>query len=618
MINTFVLLIVFLLAILLVPRVCRKIHIPSIVGFILVGIVLGPSVLAWTRDNSVLNLIGQMGMLYIMFQAGIEIDMNDFRQQRNHALLFGFYTFLFPFVLGLITSRLLGLAWNTSILLGAMYGSHTLMTYPIVSRYGIQKTPVVNIVVGGTMVAITLSLFILTAVESHAHPQGNIWLSMGKIIFGLTCVLWLFPHMAQYVFKRWQDESSQFLLVMAMLITSAVLAEWAGLVGILGAFLCGVALNGRVPNRSKLMGHINFIGSTLFVPIFLMSVGLMVDIHTFRAGWWILLIAVVMIGTKLAGKWLASWVGQLSFRLSQLDRELMFGLTHATAAGTLAIVTVGYQNGFFQAEILNGSIIMILVLCTISSFVTEHAAKELALQEDAKLENERDCDEWSLISIGRTNENALEQLGTFSQLFHTKHIECADGEEAHQWAERNSTSTIIYNEKQPLNTISRLVIAVPRYAEKEHDFISCFGLIRRLSGQIGTKVIFFANKETQDVLKAFSKRPGKFLRASYHEIEDWEDVLLMAKETRENDLVIFISARQSTPSYNPLFEQLPSMVTRFFANNSQLIIYPEQNTDSSNMDIILSDIPQASSTWRIVTYIKKQITKLVQYIQFRN
>lgn len=617
MIHSLIILTLFLVAILLVPLVCHKIHVPSLVGFILVGMVFGLCGLPISDDNPTIHLFGQLGMLYIMFQAGVEIDMNDFHQQRKQALLFGFLSFLFPFALGLLTSRWMGFAWTTSLLLGAMYGSHTLMTYPIVSRYGVQKTPAANIAVGGTMLTITLSLLVLAILEEHTSQTGDFWVWIGKLVLFLGSIIYIFPKISQWFFKRWQDESLQFVLVMAFLVSSALLADWAGLEGILGAFLCGVALNGRVPNRSQLMGRINFIGNTIFVPIFLMGVGLMVDIHTFHAGWWIILIALVMIITKLVGKWLASWAGQRLFHLLPMERQLMFGLTHATAAGTLAIVTIGYQAGFFNAEILNGAIVMILVLCTISSFVTEHAAKELALLEDAKIENDSHSNEWSLIGVNNTMRANLEQLATFGQLPNTHYAECDETAEAQTMIEHNSRTSIIYKEQQPLNTISRILVAVPRYAEKEQDFISCFGFIRRLSGQISAKVTFFATAEARQALKAFSNRPGKFLRASYQEIEDWEDVMMMARETKHNDLVVFLSARQSTPSYNPLFAQLPSMLSRFYADYSQLIVYPEQDTESGTQDIILTDIPQASSTWRIVTKIKQGLLHLIHRIQLR-
>ncbi len=619
-------LLLILTVILLVPLICRKIHIPSLVGFIVVGIVLGPSVLGWADNTPTVSMLGRLGMFYIMFQAGVEIDLNDFHQLRGKALMFGFLSFAVPFVLGWSAVDLFG--WNqyASVLLGAMLGSHTLMTYPIVSRYGIQKTRPVSIVVGGTMVAISMSLTLLAIITELQEGNSTAWyITFGKVILALALILWFFPRVCQWVFKRRQDTPTEFMLVMVLLVISAWLTEWAGLDGILGAFICGVALNGRVPNRGRLMSRINFVGNSVLVPFFLLGVGMMIDITVFWESWMVIAIAGAMIGTKLVGKWLAAWICEKAFGLSALERQLMFGLTHATAAGTLAIVTIGYQAGIFSPEVLNGAIIMILVLCTMASFVTEHAAKELALQEEAKLESERTQDNWTFIALNESTvdedtipadqRSMLNRLAELSQLNNVSLVECTDWPEIRRVVENSSQSTIIYHEEQPLNTINRLIVAVPRYAEKERDFISCFGQLRRLSSQIGAKVIFFANPDTQRALKSLCHRPGKYLRASYRELEEWKDVEQMAQTVEQDDLVVLVSARHATASYSPLFEKNPELLQRHFAANSYIILYPEQNTGMEGQDTFLFDIPQADSTWHFVTTIKAKLEAFFRRIK---
>ena len=173
-------------------------------------------------------------------------------------------------------------------------------------------------------------------------------------------------------------------------------------------------------------------------------------------------------------------------------------------------------------------------------------------------------------------------------------------------------ASIIYHPAQPINTINRLLVAVPLYAEKEHDFISCFGLVRRLSSQLGARVVFFTNEQTQKALQAFCRRKGKYLRASYREMENWEDVLMLAKQMRPDDMIVMINARPSTPSYNPLFEQLPKMLDRFFHEHSYLVIYPEQETGNIVQDLLTGDTPQASLTWKIVSALKKRILSFQQ------
>lgn len=592
----------------LVPMVCRKIHVPAIVGFILVGIAIGEHGFGLLGQNRTIDVLGKMGMLYIMLQAGIEIDLNDFRQYRFGAVIFGLFTFLIPFALGLLVARVMGMSWQTSALLGAMFGSHTLMTYPIVNRYGIQQSAAVNMTVGATMLAITLSLLVLAVLKSKllAGDGSEYWLTLaGKTALLAAVTFGAFPLIAKWFFRHKQATAAGFAMVMLMLVVSAGLADWAGLESILGAFLCGVALNRWVPNLSPLMGRINFVGNTIFVPLFLLGVGMMIDVRLVVAGWGTALMALVMILTKFASKWLASWAAQLSFRLSSLDRELMFGLTHATAAGTLAIVTIGYQVGLFDTTILNATVVMILVLCTTASFITEHAAKALALQEEARLESERTEDQWLVMQVGEQKDEALLNISTLSQLPEPEFVTAVDWQDAEQFVERSGKSVVIYHEHQPLNTINRLIVAVPRYAEKERDFISCFGQIRRLSSQIGAKVIFYCNDDTKRPIQALCARPGKYLRASYRELNDWEDVLQIAKQIQKDDMLVLVQARHATPSFNPLFAQVPAMLKEFFAGYSTLLLYPEQRTHAEGQDILLTDIPQPSAIWRLVSGAKE-------------
>ena len=612
--NPLAIIALLLAIILLVPMVCRKIRIPSIVGFIIVGTLLGPYGFNILSGGDAIQTLGKIGMLYIMLQAGIEVDVNDFRQQRGHATIFGLYSFLFPFVLGLLTSLLLGYDWVTSALLGAMYGSHTLMTYPIVSRYGVQKNEAVNIAIGGTMLSIALSLLVLAFLKSNFVYTGHLsaWGLIGRIVLTLVLIIAFFPWLAQRFFKRWSDATSGFLIVMTLMVVSALLADWAGLEGILGAFVCGVALNKLVPNLSPVMQRINFVGNNLFVPLFLLGVGFMIDVSVLWSGWATILIAIVMIATKLVGKWLAAWLAQKSFKLLGVERQIIFGLTHATAAGTLAIVTIGYETGIFDAVILNAAILMILVLCTSASFITEYAAKQLALREEAQLEADKADNSWLMVSVAENRHYELRELSELSELHDPDIASESDWTEANKLINSQSKAAIVYHPTQPLNTISRLLVAVPRYAEKEHDFISCFGLVRRLSSQIGAKVVFFTNEDTQKALQAFCRRKGKYLRASYREMEDWEDVLMMAKQMRKDDMIVMINARPSTPSYNPLFEHVPDMLTKFFSDHSYMLVYPEQATGATVPDLLTGDTTQASRTWKIVSALKRWVLSFQQ------
>ena len=599
--------------ILLVPMVCRKIRIPSIVGFIIMGILVGPYGFELLGGGATIQSLGKIGMLYIMLQAGIEVDVNDFRQQRTHAVIFGFYSFILPFILGIGTSLLLGFDLVTSALMGAMYGSHTLMTYPIVSRYGVQKNAATNIAVGGTMLTITLSLLVLAILRNKVYDASiSTWGLVGRIALTIGVITIVFPWLAQRFFKRWSDATSGFLIVITMMVMAAWLADWAELEGILGAFLCGVSLNKLVPNLGPVMQRINFVGNNLFVPLFLLGVGMMIDVSYLWSGWTTLIIAITMIATKLASKWIAAWMEQKSFKLQVEERQLIFGLTHATAAGTLAIVTIGFQLHIFGDEILNAAVLMILVLCTTASFVTEYAAKKLALQEEAKLEADKKDNSWLMMTVGENRSYELRELSELGELHDPDLASESDWSEATKLINSQPKASVIYHPSQPLNTINRILVAVPLYAEKEHDFISCFGLVRRLSSQIGAKVVFYTNEDAQKALQAFCRRKGKYLRASYREMENWEDVLMIAKQMGPDDMIVMINARPSTPSYNPLFEQVPVMLEKFFSNHSYMVVYPEQETGNAVPDLLTGDTTQASRTWKIVSAIKRAVLSFQQ------
>lgn len=612
--NPLIIIALLLAIVLVVPMVCRKIRIPSIVGFIIVGCIVGPNGLHLFQGSDAIQALGKIGILYIMLQAGIEVDINDFRQHRNYSLLFGFYSFIVPFVLGVLSGLALGFNGVTSTLLGAMYGSHTLMTYPIVSRYGVQKNSAVNIAVGGTMLTISLALFVLAIIKSNfiytdAMTTGTL---IARVVITVVLIALVFPWLVQRFFKHTQDPNTGFLVVMTVMVVSALLADWSGLEGILGAFICGAAMNRLVPNLSPVMMRINFVGNNIFVPLFLLGVGFLIDASLIWHSWTTLIIAVVMVATKLIGKWIAAWIAQKNFGMQPVERQLMFGLTHATAAGTLAIVTIGYETGIFNTEILNASVVMILALCSSSSFITEYAAKRLALQEEARLEAEKTNNQWLMLTVGENRHYELKELSELSELNEPELSSESDWSDAHTLINSQSKAAIIYHPAQPLNTINRLLVAVPRYAEKEHDFISCFGLVRRLSSQIGARVIFYTNEETQHALQAFCRRKGKFLRASYREMEAWEDVLMIAKQMKQDDLIVLINARPSTPSYNPLFEQVPDVLGKFFTDHSYMVVYPEQQTGAAIPDILTGDNTQASRTWSIISTIKKKIVEKIQ------
>ncbi|MDP3452428.1 MAG: cation:proton antiporter, partial [Bacteroidales bacterium] len=403
LVNPVLIFALILFIILFAPIILNKLRIPHLIGLIIAGAVIGPNGFnLMERDSSIL-LFGTVGLLYIMFLAGIEIDLTEFRKNSKKSLIFGMLTFSIPMILGTLSGiYLLEFSIPTSILLASMFASHTLLAYPIVSKYGIVKTRAVNITVGGTLITDTLALLVLAAIVgmSTGVVDNSFWmrLTISVLIFGAVVVL-IFPIIARWFFKRYTDSTLQYIFVLGMVFLAGFLAEAAGIEAIIGAFLAGIALNRLIPLTSPLMNRIEFVGNALFIPFFLIGVGMLVDFSVFFTDFETIKVALIMSFVATLSKYLAAWITQKSFKFSNAERKVIFGLSNAQAAATLAAVLVGYKiiigegpNGeqirLLNESVLNGTILMILVTCTISSFVTQSGAQVLALEEESRPEEE--------------------------------------------------------------------------------------------------------------------------------------------------------------------------------------------------------------------------------------
>lgn len=381
--------------ILLAPMLFERLRIPSIVGMILAGLLIGPHGLHVLERDASFELFGKVGIYYIMFLASLQMNMQDMRQTRWQAVGFGVLTFLIPMLLGVGANLLfLGTAVATSVLMAAMYASHTLISYPIVLRYGLARRQSVTLAVGGTVVADTLTLLVLAVVGGvfKEHTTGFYWLWLVvKIVLIGAVIVYSLPRMGRWFFRRFNDGVVQYIFVLALVFLAAGLMEIVGMEGILGAFLAGIVLNKQIPATSPLMNHIEFIGNALFIPYFLIGVGMLINVHVLL-DLGAVKVAVVMVLISIVSKWLAAFAAQQSFRLGREDRALIFGLTSSRAAATLAIVMVGYQiylpNGLrlFGEDVLNGTMILILATCIVSSFVTESTSRRIATHQSASPE----------------------------------------------------------------------------------------------------------------------------------------------------------------------------------------------------------------------------------------
>ena len=377
---------ILLFVILLMPIVFKKIHVPGIVGLILAGVAIGPKGFHIIELDPAIKLLSTIGLLYIMFLAGLEIDFRDFQRNRNKSLVFGFLTFSIPLSIGTLTTLyVLNFPFNSALLLASMYATHTLISYPIVSRLGVTKNEAVTITVGGTIVTDTAALLLLSFITANA--KGGTWddiaLKMGiSFTIFLIVVMGIFPRIARWFFKNVEAEgSSQYIFALLTVFASAVAAELANIEPIIGAFMAGLGLNRLIPHSSVLMNRVNFIGNSLFIPLFLISVGMRVDLNVLFADINSWKVALTIIVVAYATKWLAAFLTQKIFKYSATERRIIFGLGSSHAAATLAIILIGFDLKLFDASVLNGTILMILVTCLASTFITENAAKKLAIKE---------------------------------------------------------------------------------------------------------------------------------------------------------------------------------------------------------------------------------------------
>ena len=336
---------IILLIILGAPLLLNKIRIPPLLGLIIAGAVIGPHGFNLVLRDSSIILSGTAGLLYIMFLAGLEIDMGDFKRNSLRSLTFGLYTFCVPMALGIVAGYyLLGFSWLTSVLLASMFASHTLIAYPIISKLGISKNNAVCITVGGTMITDTLALLVLTIVValSTGNADDMFWVRLGLSITAFTLFVLLgFPLIGRWFFKRVHDNISQYIFVLAMVFLGAFLAQLAGLEAIIGSFLAGLALNRLIPATSPLMNRVEFVGNAIFIPFFLLSVGMLIDYRAFFTSFETIKVGAVMIVVATAAKFIAAWLTQKTFRMSVDQRRVIFGLSNAQAAATLAAVLVG-------------------------------------------------------------------------------------------------------------------------------------------------------------------------------------------------------------------------------------------------------------------------------------
>ncbi|KAA2240979.1 cation:proton antiporter [Chitinophaga agrisoli] len=649
-----------LFIILLAPIILRKFRIPSIIGLIIAGMAIGDHGFKIIEKGS-LSLLSNAGLLYIMFLAGLELDMAEFRKNRHRSLVFGAFTFFIPLLLGFVVCHYwLHFNFMATLLVSSMFATHTLVAYPLASRLGITKNEAVTVAVGGTIITDTAVLLILAIITGAAAGNLNtyFWVRLGvSLAVFATIILWIFPMVGRWFFKKIKDDkTSHFIFVLALVFLAGFLAELAGVEAIIGAFLAGLALNQLIPHTSTLMNRIAFVGNALFIPFFLIGVGMIVDLRVLLKGPEALLIAGSLTIMALFSKWLAAFFTQLSFKYSPTQRNVIFGLSGSHAAATIAVILIGYNMGIINENVLNGTVLLILVTCLVSSFVTENAGRRLAIIEAERKPEKDDTPERILVPVSnpirmealldlavmikdpdadtpvyplavvQDDEEAKEKIHITNKMMETAVIHAAATESQVQaitridlnvadgiaraarellitdvilgWTDKTSTTDRLFGSifgttldnvlqsvwetvyvcdfSHPMNTAKKMVLVLPRNTEYEKGFLHYLQKMMILAKQIGARLTIYCQDKTRAAVEAFIQYIKISAEISFKPLGEMEDFLILSREVTRDDLLVVVSARKGTLSYNAYLEHIPAKLSRHFKDNNLILVYPEQ------------------------------------------
>lgn len=646
---------IVLVIILLAPLLLNRLKIPHIIGMIVAGVAVGPYGFDILSDDSSFAIFGQVGLLYLMFLAGLEIDMFHLRLNLRRGLLFGLLTLSVPLLLGVAVSMaVMHLDLITSLMLGAMYAAHTLISYPVAARFGITKAPAVLIAIVGTIIAVTGSLLVIaTAVnintEGYFNALAIAWLIL-KMALWVGAVIFLYPRITRAFFKTYSDRVTQYVFVLAMVFLAAWTAQLIGVEAVLGAFLAGIVLNRYVPHGSPLMTSIEFVGNALFIPYFLIGVGMMINLRVVIDPD-TLVAAGMMLAVALASKWIPAFIVQKTNGLGASSRKVMFGLTAAHTAVALAVVSLGYRMGILSEVMLNATIVVILVTCAVAPIITAAGASRLKismLDKDDMIRHTRtnnsliavdnpvtaaslvdlgllmrnDRGRHSFYAIHVRNENSgkakavsgaaldaalttaaaanvrMEQierydLNTVTGILNaiserditevilgmhrrTTVIDTFFGSKVEQLLRSTNRMLIISRCYIPLNTVTRIVVAVPRDAQYETGFSLWVRAVARLTRQIGCRVIFCCHSDIQPLIRGVLYQENYGVRCEFRTIDSLDAMILLTGRILDDDLFVVISSRPHSVSYTDEVTEMPSLLQRNFSRNNIIVIFPEQ------------------------------------------
>jgi Kef-type K+ transport system membrane component KefB len=364
------------------PIVLKRFGLPGLIGFVVGGFVIGAHGLALIHaGNQTIPELGHLGLLYLMFVAGLELDLHVLQEYRRAAVLLGILAFIVPGAFGIGVGLLLGWSPAAAVLLGALVASHTLIVYPTLRDAGLSDNPAVATAVGATVLTDTLALIVLAIVAGSETGSGSTFTILGKIVLGFACLvvatLFVLPRVVDLSLRRWgTDPVARYLVILVALLAMALLSQAFGIEGIVGAFFAGLALNRLVPNGGPSMERIEFFGAAVFVPVFLVSIGLLLDPSVMFTGK-ALRLAALICAAALIGKAIACWVAGAWLGFSRPQRAAMYVLTAPQAAATLAVTLIGFEIGLFGTTVVNAVLVLILVSIVLSALLTERVVKWL-------------------------------------------------------------------------------------------------------------------------------------------------------------------------------------------------------------------------------------------------
>jgi Kef-type K+ transport system membrane component KefB len=366
--------------ILVTPLLSERVRLPGIIGIILGGMLIGPHGFGLIEAGDRMVFLSTIGLVYLMFSAGLEVDINQFLRVRGRSAVFGFFTFLLPQLMGMGLGWILGLSWLGMILLGSAFASHTLIAFPILTRLGVARNEAIAVTTGATVLT-DIGAFIILAVVLGARSGGLdigyfIQLFFLLSIFTLLIIIGL-PRLGKYFFQRFSGRAIEFQFVIVVLFVAALGAELIGVHEVVGAFLAGLAINATLPRHSPVVGHVLFIGESFFIPVFLLYSGMITDPLSFVDNRQTIIVALGVTVVAYVSKLIAAWITARIFKYTKNEFWTAYGLSHAQAAVTIPTLVIGLDTGLFDSTLFNAAILMILLTSITSPLIVQRFGASL-------------------------------------------------------------------------------------------------------------------------------------------------------------------------------------------------------------------------------------------------